>query len=567
MADASKEIVQSVLAAWDRMKTDRQVWMTQWDAVALYCCPRKGNILTQLTPGQSQTINLYDTTAEDAGGIFAAGLVTHICPAGEKWLRLESKGKDVSPVISEWYDVVTDKLMDAIYNSNFYEAIHEAFISSGHFGSSLIFEDEDPIEIFNFAEIPVGKFAWEEDCRGRVSRVAREWQWTASQAAEKWGMEKLGVQQRDALKDAAGKTSGRKFTYIHLVEPREDAPRDGMPRAATLRPFRSVYICIEDQQVIEEGGYYTMPYFGSRLLRSNNEVYGRGPGLNKLPDIRMTNAMMRDYLVVIEKIGNPSWLIGDDTSVDLDGRPGGKSYWDTSAGLMGKPEQLEMKNRVDQTKEMIDEQREVIRRGYYNDLFQMLTNLEESRRDKTAYEVQQMVMEKLLLFSPLFGRITKEVLGLLIARSFDIMVRASQADWARGMDGLLPLPPAELFDNPGYNIVYVSKIALAIKAAENQAFSTMMTLVLQAAAIDPSAQFIINVPDGLRRVARNVGMPAKIIRTERDVNKLMAAQQQAAQAAQAPEKAELATRAAKNLGPQAQTAASRRIIQAAGEAA
>lgn len=549
-----------IIARWERMKQDRQVWLTLWDPVALYCCPRKGNILTKLTPGQQQTINVYDTTAQDAGGIFSAGCVTHICPAGEKWQRLEPKGPNPSPTVSEWYDRATDKLMDAIYGSNFYEGIHETFTSAGHFGNSLLFEDEDPVEIFNFAEIPVGKFAWEEDCRGRVSRVAREWQWTAKQAEEKWGRAALGKQQVEALVDGSPAATTRKFNYIHLVEPRENAPKLEGDKAAHLRPFRGVYICIEDQQVVDEGGYYTMPYFGNRLLRSNDEAYGRGPGTDKLPDIRMVNSMMRDYLVNVEKLSSPGWLLGDDTSADLDNRPNGESYWDTSAGELGKPEQLTLKNNVKWAKEMIDEVREIIKRGYYNDLFQMLTNLEESKREKTAYEVQQMVAEKLLLFSPLFGRITKEVLGPALTRSFDIMCRASHAAWARGEDGILPLPPPELAQNPGYNIVYVSKIALAIKAAENQAFATMMTLVEQASAIDPRARYIIDIPGGLRRVGRNVGTPAKLIRSERDVEKMMQADQQAAAAQQAPEAAELAARAAKNLGPQAQTAAARKII-------
>lgn len=562
-----KDVASMYLDRWSQMKTNRQTWMTQWDAVARYCCPRKGNILTKLSPGQAQTIDLYDTTAEQAGGVFAAGCVTHICPAGEKWLRLEAKGKDAPPSVAEWYDKCTDKLTDRLYDSNFYEGIHEDFFDAGHFGTSSLFEDEDPEQLFNFINIPVGTFAIEEDCRGHVDTVGREWQWTVRQAEQKWGREKLGKTQRDVLESNDPTASTRKFTYVHFVEPRKNSGYDGVtPVIGNKRPFRSMYLCVEDQQVIEEGGYYSMPYFTGRLLRSNQEVYGRGPGIQSLPDIRLVNAMMRDYLIAVEKMVNPGWLLGDDQSVDLDNRPNGKSYWDTSIPN-GKPEQLHLQNDVKWAKDMIDEQRETIRTAYYVPLFQMLTNMEEAKREKTAYEVQQMVAEQLLHFSPLFGRLTREKLNPCIGRSFDIMCRASHAAWAAGIDGVLPLPPPEMRDFSSFKVVYVSKIALAIKAAENQSFATMMTLIEQAAAIDPNVVHILNMPEGIRRVARNIGTPSALIRTEREANGLAQAAAAERAKAAAPMQSELSTRALKNLGPQAQEAAARKVVQSAGQAA
>lgn len=552
----SSQYASELLARWNAMKSSRMVWMTAWDECARYISPRKGNILTILTPGQNQFINLYDTTAEEAAGIFAAGLMTHIMPAGEKWFRLVPKNADkAAPALKEWLDEIGDIAIAQMSSSNFQLGAHEDCFDAGIFGSSLLFLEEGKKKALNYVNIPVGSFAWEEDAEGNVDTVGREWKWTARQAAQKWGKEKLGMVQRQALNDKSPNASTRQFTYVHFVEPRADVTYQGGPVAGLNRPIRSCYLCVEDQQVIEEGGYYSMPYFGSRLLRSNNEIYGRGPGMQALPEIKLVNAMERDLLIGIERSVNPPLLMGDDTSFVWDGRPGGQNFWDTSNEL-NKPEQMDLKNRLDMGEQKTEQKRERIRRAFFNDLFQMLTNMDEQKREKTAYEVQQMVAEKLLLFSPLFARYVQEKLNPMLARVVDILARA----------GYFPPAPIEA-QGAEYEISYTSKISLALKVAENQAFATMLSLVEQVAAVSPSAVNIIDWNGSVRDVAHNVGMPTKRIRSDREANAITQQQQAAAQVAQQAQTAEVATRAVKNMGPQAQVEAGRRIQAAAGQVA
>ena len=554
--NSTSELATRTLARWEAMKSTRFNWMIRWDDCARYISPRKGNILTKYTPGQDQTINLYDTTAEEALGIFAAGLVTHIVPAGEKWFRFEPKGEDPSPAYKEWLDEVSDIAIDVLCASNFYLGIHEDFLDAGCFGTSCLLCEEGKAAALNFVNVPVGTFAIDENDEGIVDTVAREFKWTARQAEQRWGREKLGPNVVAALDDKNPSAWNRPFTFVHFVEPRKDASYHGGLVAAHLRPIASLYVCVEDTCVIDEGGYYSMPLFTSRLLRSNNELYGRGPGIQTMAEIRLVNAMERDILIGIEKMVNPPWLAPDDTSNTIDGRPNGITYYDAT-NPANKPEQMALKNNIDLGEQKTEQKRQRIRRAFFNDLFQLLTNIDEQRREKTAYEVQQMVAEKLILFSPLFARIAMEKLNPLLERTVDILART----------GVLPPAPVETMQGAQYEIVYTSKIALAIKAAENQAFATMMTLVEQAAALDPSIVNLVKWSDGVRRIARNVGLPAKLLRTDREAAQITAAQQQQAQAAQAAQTGELATRAVKNLGPEAQTQVARRIVQGAGQPA
>jgi hypothetical protein len=551
---SSMDLASETLARWESMKSSRFNWMVQWDDCARYIMPRKGNILTKFTPGQAQTINLYDTTAEEAAIVFAAGTLTHIVPPGEKWFRLEPKSKDASQALKDWLDDTTDKVLDALLTSNFYLGIHEDFLDAGIFGTSSLMLEEGKKNKLNFINIPVGTFAIDENAEGMVDTVGREWKWTARQAAQKWGTDKLGRMQGEALKSGKAADWNKQFTYVHFVEPRTDANYSGGPASGTKRPIRSVYICVEDKQVIEETGYYTMPYFTSRLLRSNNELYGRGPGIQAMPEIRLVNAMERDMLTAIEKMVNPSWLVPDDTSSLPDNRPNGITYYDSS-NPASRPEQIQLKNNLDMGEKKTEQKRERIRRAFYNDLFQMLTTLDEQKREKTAYEVQQMVAEKLVLFSPLFARMKIEKIDPLLERAVDILARSGV---------LLPIPD-DLENGAEYEIVITSKIALAIKAAENQALATMMTLVEQASALDPSVRNVIKWDESVRDVARNVGMRSNRIRSPREAAAITQQQQQAAQAQQAAQTGEIASRAVKNLGPEAQTQAARKIVAGAGQ--
>ena len=169
--NATSELATRTLARWESMKSTRFNWMLRWDDCARYISPRKGNILTKYTPGQDQTINLYDTTAEEALGIFAAGCLTHIVPAGEKWFRFEPKAKSPSAGLKDWLDQVSDIAIDVLVSSNFYLGIHEDFLDAGCFGTSCLLGDEGKKSALNFVNIPVGTFAIEEDDEGVVDTV------------------------------------------------------------------------------------------------------------------------------------------------------------------------------------------------------------------------------------------------------------------------------------------------------------------------------------------------------------------------------------------------------------
>lgn len=550
LSDGGKTRAQKIIALQTSMESQALNFMTRWQECANYIQPRKGNILTKLSPGQPQTVLLWDTTAEQALLVYAAGLVSFLTPPSERWFRFEPRNAEASAEFREWLDDCSERVAQEIASSQFYEVWHEDCLDGGCFGSSLMRIDEhpdDPENILGFVNIPVGTFWWNEDHRGRVSKITRKWKWSAVQAAEEFGEENLSPQLRKAYESTDADTQTREFHFIEYVGPRNKADVIDGPTVPERRPYECVYICVEDQEVMREDGYYENPYAGCRVLRSNNEVYGRGSGTQAMPNIKMVNRMKEDIWTITERMARPSWIMPDDTANDPDNRPDGVTFWDASKGQAYKPEQIQMRNDVQHAKELLEEERRTIRDYFYNDMFKLLTSNEEMQREKTAYEVSQMVAERMILFSPIFGRITQEKLNPALFRIFSVMFRNKR---------FKPLPIG-MDPNMEFDVSYVSKIALAIKAIQNQALATAIQLIQTMVAIDPMLVNLLKCEDAARQVLSNAGVPTAWVRSKAEYAALAQQQQQQQARLQAAQAAEAGSQTIKNLGPQAQSQAAK----------
>lgn len=535
--DGIDELATSIKSRYEALRSEQSNFRSEWQDCSDYILPRKGNIETKRSPGEKQTTQIFDTTARQALNVFAAGLVSQLTPAGEIWARYTAP-KDAPQEEKDWMDECTQVVLHAIYGSNFYQAWHEDCIDGGCFASSLMFADESESRVFNFVNIPVGSFVWCENAEGEIDTIYRCFKWTARQCVQKWGIENMPDKIKEAYEQEGGKD--RKFEIIHAVYPREKGEYMDGPTAPNKRPWASVFVIECGPKVIENGGYYEKPFMAGRLERSNGEVYGRGPGIQTLPEIKLLNRMEKDILIGLEKMVNPPWLMPDTAAYRADSRPDGTTYWDSS-DPNNKPEQVQLQNRVDLGESKSAQKRDVIREAFYNSMFQMLTSMDEMKREKTAYEVAQMLQEKLVLFSPIFARMVQEKLNPLMERAFAICARR----------GMLPPPPPSVVESGGvfnYDIEYNSTIALAIRAAVNNSIVLLVEIVNSMAPFDPSVVHVVKWREAFRTAAENRGIPAKLIRTDEEIDALMQQQAEAMAAQAAPENADKLASAAQKVG-------------------
>jgi hypothetical protein len=534
------ELANAIIARHESLKGERGNWDVAWDDVARYILPRKGQILTKTAPGQEQTTQLYDTTAEESVLIGAAGLLSQLVPPGEPWMRYEPADPQASEESKEKFAKATDRVLKAIYASNFYLAIHEDFIDALGFCTSNTYVEEGTKRLLNFVNIPVGTFCVAEDNEGMVDTVYREWQWTAKQIEQQWPDVTLPEEIAKCLgKGSTPKDWDKKFTIIQAVYPRRRGQwKQGRVEGA-LREYADVYVCKECKGVILESGFYERPFAVSRLLRSNNEAYGRGPGLSVMPEIKMLNRAELDLILAIETEVNPPWLMPEDGASRPDNRPNGVTYWDAT-NPNGKPERIKSTARVDWAEMWTEKKRARIRSAFFVDMFQMLNAPGVKEKEMTAREVAERIREKLVLFSPMFARLVQEKLNPLLERVFNIMLRQGQFDDLGFEEG------------EAYEIAYTSKIALALKAANDTALLELVDIAALLQPFDQRVGMMVDWAKAFRDTCQNRGMSATNLRTIAEVDKMMAQMQQAQQAMQAAQMAESVTGSIKNLGPDAQ---------------
>lgn len=528
----SDALARDVLSRHEQLKTDRSIWENIWQELANFIQPRKNQILNKTTPDASKNADLFDCTAVDANMVLGAGQLQYITPAAERWFgydfpeQMKSKMGGVVPgKAAKWYADCTEIAQHEIARSNFYTEVHETYLDRGGMGTACLYAQEGKKTALNFSCHAVGSYSIAEDEEGDVDTLFREFKMTVRQAVRKFGLEALGEKMTKAYRDEKSMRLDEKFTFVHAVYPREDDKRDHQKIDAVNKPIASVYVCKEDIKVVRNSGYDEMPYFVTRYLTWGDEVYGYCPSIDILPTIRQVNFIEKQMDALAEKIAFPPVLIPSSLDGVIDLRAGGVTVFDENMPN-AMPKEWGTLGRYDVGQERVKSKQEAIKKAYHNDLFQMFAQAE---RQMTAYEAMQRVSEKLVMFSPTFARLTTELLNPLLQRIFGILLRA----------GIFPPPPPEvLIDNgdgryalAAPQVVYTSKVALAIKALENRSLIEFMQVIGPLVQIAPEVMDNMDKDRVFVDVMRNYSMPTTWTIDSEIVDQLRAARAKA-QAAQ-----------------------------------
>jgi len=236
----------------------------------------------------------------------------------------------------------------------------------------------------------------------------------------------------------------------------------------------------------------------------------------------------------------PRVLVPDSMEGDLDLRAGGATTFDPN-NPNAMPKEWGTAGEYNIGKERIEMKDNAIKEAYHVDLFQMLQQIE---RQMTAFEVQQRLAEKVTAFSPTFYRLQTEVTNPLLLRTFAMLFRL----------GRFPQPPQSVMveTQPGMvglampEVTLTSKLAMAIKAAENNSFVQMIGILSPLAQMDPSILDNYDLDKATRGIGRNLAVPTSWERSIEEVGELRQGRAQAAQQQQAIEQAQGAARAAKD---------------------
>ena len=432
----------------------------------------------------------------DATGILAmrtlaAGLQGGMTSPARPWFRLALDDPELSRSHAgqRYLDEVEARMRVVLQRCNFYNAMHTIYAELGTFGTAFVFELADLRHGFRFVPLCAGQYVLDTDAARRVDTVFHRMHMSLRQMVQSFGPEALP----ENLRLAARRTPDQRHAVIHAVLPRTER----RPRLAGQchMPWASVYwLEGREGQVVplKESGFLGFPGFGPHWDVAANDVYGRSPAMDALPDCRMLQQMGITTLKAIHKAVDPPMSVHAGLrSVGLDLTPGGINFVDSLPG-QNQPVAtplLQVKPDLAQARSAMEAVQQQIRAGLYNDLFRLIL---EGRSKVTASEIAAREEEKLLLIGPVLERLHDELLIPLIDRTFRLM------------------------------------LALVGISATDQ----YLALTLKAASAWPEALDSVDVDNLLDNYAQSLGLPANLTRPREERARLRAGREEARQTEQ-----------------------------------
>lgn len=529
MAD---ERANELIRLQDQMQARRGIWEGHWREVAERVRPTQNIFQQQRPDGDKRNEKIFDATAPLALPKFAAAVISFTMPHTQRYQTLTTgdDALDADTEVKRYLQAVMDAVFKARYavKANFISQSSEVILDEGAFGTGILFTDDVLGKGIRYKSLPLAECYISDDEDGAPNRLHRKFQYTAEQAARKFGRDKLS----EGIKRALDKNPLEKFWFLHCVGPNDEI--DYRRRDHRGMAFSSCYIEFETRTTVDEGGFRTFPFAIPRYETSPREVYGRSPAMAVLPDIKMLNEMSKTVMRAGQMVVAPPIMLTEDASLqafNVRSNALNYGYVDQNGRPMAIPFQTQ--GRVDIGLDMMNQRREAINDAFFVTLFRIL--VEEPQI--TATEAMLRAQEKGQLLGPPMGKIQSEMLGPVTEREIDILE----------MSGALPPKPQKFLDSGRHvSIKYQSPLNQAQRAGVGVGILNAIQAVAPLAQVDPSVMLRFDLEGMAQELADINGVPAKYIRSDEAITALKEQAAQAAQAKQLLAAAPVAASAAKD---------------------
>lgn len=539
---------------------EQSSFLSHWKELAQYILPRRPRFYTtDVDKGDRRNQSIIDSTATQAAGTLASGMMYYITNPSRPWFKvtLSDAGLAEDQDAKMWLDDVQKKMESVFRASNFYNKCPIVYGDLGVFGTSALFIAEDDETVIHCYDQPIGSYMIANDHKMRIRTFVRPFRLTVDQVVQQWGkidpktgqpdfVARMGEgRQRGYDKDSAVSLStqslwrsGNTQSWVEVVHViRTNLAYDGTKINAKYKRFEEIYYeqqgnsragSIDDTYgVLAHGGYDEWPVMAPRWETNSEDVYATNcPGMIALGDIKQLQKGEKQIAKALDKMIDPP-LIGPGAlkTAKVSLVPGDVTYADTRSGMEGLRPIHEVKFDASQMEGKQHEIRSRIEDTFYVKLFFGITD--SDRRDMTAREVEERHEEKLLgLGGGVLTSIDQDFLDPAIFRVYSIMARR----------GMIPPPPPSI-QGATWHIEYVSPLAQAQKAIALNSLERVTAFYGQVAQFDPSILDNLDVDELASEYADSAGAPPKLTRSKAAVQAARESRQQAAAQQQAAENA------------------------------
>ena len=228
--------------------------------------------------GTKKMQRVFDSTAISSTQRFANKLQSVVFPPQRKWAKLEPgsniKDRNQREQLQSVLDAYNDIAFAALKQSNFDIAIGEFLLDLAVGTAAMMVQPGDDISPINFIPVPLFLVTYEEGANGQVDNVYRKMRMKAESIERQWPDAKIPEEMQRRIEH-------KPTEDIELLE------------ATIYDHGRGDYCYHVIDKVSKTELVYrrrkTSPWVISRYMKVAGEIYGRGPLITALPDIKTLN--------------------------------------------------------------------------------------------------------------------------------------------------------------------------------------------------------------------------------------------------------------------------------------
>lgn len=373
----------NLMQLYKRALDEREVWLPRWKDAMRYTIPAD----------DTESATLFDATAADAVDNLAASMYSLLTPPESLWINLVRES-DLSPDA----EVATAMLRAHLNDSNFYTTVHQCYLDLVVLGTACLFMAENPIgadSAFSFTAIPM------KDIAILPGAVFHTTSLPACDLMEKYPNFVFPENMRDSIKN-------NPQMPIRLVQ-----SLIGKDFVAWVDVGGDI-----ENNIVARGTFETNPYIIFRWSLVSGELYGRGPVLRALPDIKTANKVVELVLKNATIAVSGIWQADDDGVINLSNinlTPG--AIIPKAVGSSGLTP-LTSGSNFDVSQIVLRDLRDRIRHTLLADRLGLLSD-----KEMTATEILARNSDMVRILGATYGRLLHEFIRPLCERGLQILSR------------------------------------------------------------------------------------------------------------------------------------------------
>ena len=378
----------NLMQLYKRALDEREVWLSRWKNAMRYTIPTD----------DTESATLFDATAADAVDNLAASMYSLLTPPESLWINLVRESE-----LSPDAETATNMLRAHLNDSNFYTTIHQCYIDLVVLGTACLFMAENPLgsdSAFSFTAIPMTDLAILPNAIFHTTSLP------ASDLMERYPNVTLPNHMKDTIKN-------NPETPIRLVQ------------SLVGKDF-TAWIDVGgdfENNIVARGTFETNPYIIFRWSLVSGEIYGRGPVLRALPDIKTANKVVELVLKNATIAVSGIWQADDDGVINLSNinlTPG--AIIPKAVGSSGLTP-LSSGADFDVSQIVLRDLRDRIRHTLLADRLGLLSD-----KEMTATEILARNADMVRILGATYGRLLHEFIRPLCERGLQILSRRGLID-------------------------------------------------------------------------------------------------------------------------------------------